>query len=615
MSLGRTHNETQAFAERQAKLAEAVSGREELSVAIGHNRVEDAPLSIQNTIWVHRLSEGDEATIKRHMRGQVDLAALAMRHHNPRTHHQLRPRDGKAARVFDALELVRLEAEGAAHMRGMRHNLSERYEVHCELSGYARVSETADPPVADIVAMIAREKIVGEPLPRALQTLANVWRPWVEKQMLKHIDALHAEVKNQEAYSRIVNDILYDLELIDERPFVQSEAEDGDEDDREELEAKGEQNQDSESLEEMDPSAQLEKDGQSPETIEDAGDSKAHGKESQAEHQEQVADAEKTPSRPNLPEKVPLSELPGYHAYTTEYDEIVEADALAPADELDRLNQQLIDRVKQYHTVTSRLATRLQRLLLAQQARQWIYEQEDGMIDNARLARIVARPDVIDIYKVEKDTDFKDTVVTLLIDNSGSMRGRPITIAALSADILARTLERCGVKVEILGFTTRDWKGGMCRKRWLSDGRPSDPGRLNDLRHIIYKSADMRLSRARRNLGLMLKDGILKENIDGEAVLWAYSRLRARKEQRKILMVISDGAPVDDSTLSINTGGYLDRHLREAIAEVERDKSMELLAIGIGHDVTRYYSRAVTLHDVEQLGDTMVEEVTKLFKH
>ena len=606
-------DESAQFAARLAKVAEAVSGREELSVAVGSNRVEDAPLAIQDTILVHRLADADEATMKRHMRGQVDLAALALKHHDARTHYALRPADGKASRVYDALELVRLEAEGAQFMHGMRHNLSERYEVHCELNGYARVSESAEPPLADVVAMIAREALTGQKPPRAIETLVALWRPWVEKQMLKHIDTLHTQIADQEAFSRTVNDILYDLELITERPMVPSDSADGE--DGESLEAKGEQNKESDSSEEADPSATVENKGDSPDSQDESGDAHSESTPSDSDHQEQVADAEQTPNRPNsLPEKAPLSEIPAYHAYTTEYDEIVEADALAPADELDRLNLQLIDRVKQYHTVTSRLATRLQRLLLAQQARQWIYEQEDGMIDNARLARIVARPDVIDIYKVEKDTDFKDTVVTLLIDNSGSMRGRPITIAALSADILARTLERCGVKVEILGFTTRDWKGGMCRKRWLADGRPSDPGRLNDLRHIIYKSADMRLARARRNLGLMLKDGILKENIDGEAVLWAYSRLRQRKEQRKILMVISDGAPVDDSTLSINTGGYLDRHLRDAIAEVERDRTVEMLAIGIGHDVTRYYSRAVTLHDVEQLGDTMVEEVTKLFK-
>jgi cobaltochelatase CobT len=316
-----------------------------------------------------------------------------------------------------------------------------------------------------------------------------------------------------------------------------------------------------------------------------------------------------TPNRQEWANAVGLQ----YHAYTTAYDEIVSADTLAPADELQRLFDALMQKVRQYHTVTSRLATRLQRLLLAQQARQWIYELEDGLIDNARLARLVVHEETRNIYKIEQDTKFRDTVVSLLIDNSGSMRGRPITIAALSADILARTLERCGVKVEILGFTTRDWKGGYSRKAWLDAGRTPNPGRLNDLRHIIYKSADQRLNRARRNLGLMLRDGILKENIDGEAIQWAYQRLRTRHEQRKILMVISDGAPVDDATLSANTGSYLDQHLREVIRTIEREGAVELLAIGIGHDVTRYYSRAVTLHDVEQLGDAMLEQITQLF--
>ncbi len=605
-------DELNQFALRQAKVAEAVSGKEELLVAVGNNRVEDAPLSIQNTILVHRLHDAEPELMKRHMRGQVDMAALALKHHDPRVHHSFRPREGKASAVYDALELVRLEAEGAQFMQGMRHNLSERYAVHCELSGYARM-DGASAPLADVVAMIAREALTGEPPPAAIATHIALSRALVEKQLEKHLPQLRVQLDDQEAFSRTVNDILYDLELISERLASPSESQDGD--DAEPMEAKGEQTQSENQQEEPDPSGSLESSGESQDTQDDSGETTPDGMKSQSEIEADVDQAENVPNRPNdQREKTPLSRIPDYHAYTTEYDEVVEADALAPVEELDRLNQQLIDRVKQYHTVTSRLATRLQRLLLAQQARQWIYEQEDGMIDNARLARIVARPDVIDIYKIEKDTNFKDTVVTLLIDNSGSMRGRPITIAALSADILARTLERCGVKVEILGFTTRDWKGGMCRKRWLADGRPSDPGRLNDLRHIIYKSAEMRLSRARRNLGLMLKDGILKENIDGEAVLWAYERLRIRKEQRKILMVISDGAPVDDSTLSINAGGYLDRHLREAIAEVERDRSIELLAIGIGHDVTRYYSRAVTLHDVEQLGDTMVEEITKLFK-
>lgn len=608
------NEDTAKFLSRLGKVAEAISERQELSVAVGQNRIEDTPLSQAETILVHKLLDGTPGQTERHLRGQVDMAALALKYHNPKTHHANRPHDGNVGKIYDALELVRLEAMGASHMKGVRHNLSERYQVQYEMQGYDRLtSENHQPPMPALVSMIARQALTGEKPPAALAPQLAIVGPWITNQIEGHFDKMRASVGDQAQFSRIVHDVLFDLNLITEKPTAPSDASDGEDDDSL-LDAKGEQNQNSEQQEQQDPSDTLENPG----NAEDSKPERSHrrdGKHSESEKQEQVGDAEQTPNRPNtLPEKAPLSEIPAYHAYTTEFDEVIEADALAPADELDRLNDQLMEKVRQYHTVTSRLATRLQRLLLAQQARQWIYEQEDGMIDNARLARIVARPDVIDIYKLEKDTDFKDTVVTLLIDNSGSMRGRPITIAALSADILARTLERCAVKVEILGFTTRDWKGGMSRKRWLADGRRADPGRLNDVRHIIYKSADMRLTRARRNLGLMLKDGILKENIDGEAILWAYQRLKARKEQRKIMMVISDGAPVDDSTLSINPGGYLDRHLREVIGRIEREREVELLAIGIGHDVTRYYSHAVTLHDVEQLGDTMVEEVTKLFK-
>jgi cobaltochelatase CobT len=606
----------QDFLNRLSKVAEAVAEREELTVVSGSNQVEDSPLSLNDTILVFALKDMPEAQSRAHLRGQVDMAALAHHFHSPKIHHEFRPDERKASAVFDALELVRLEAEGAKYMRGMRHNIGTRYQMQMELNGFNRMSETADPPkgetLASVVAMIAREALTGEPPPPAIAQMVALWRPFVDKHLLPHKATLAKTLGDQAQFSRAVQALLIDLELMSAQPTSAGVAEDGDA--SESLDAKGERNMESDTEDEEDPLASLQAKGQS----EDKGqmrESKSHGETGEGDEQEDVADADKVPSRPNaFADKIPLSPHVPYHAYTTSYDEVIEADALAAAEELDRLHEQLVQKVRQYHTVTSRLATRLQRLLLAQQTRQWLYEQEDGMIDNARLARIVVRPDIIDIYKFEKDTDFKDTVVTLLIDNSGSMRGRPITIAALSADILARTLERCGVKVEILGFTTRDWKGGQTRKQWLADGRPPDPGRLNDLRHIIYKSADMRLARARRNLGLMLKDGLLKENIDGEAVQWAANRLRARPEQRKILMVISDGAPVDDSTLSINSGGYLDRHLREVIQEVERHDELEMLAIGIGHDVTRYYNRAVTLHDVEQLGDTMVAEITKLFK-
>jgi cobaltochelatase CobT len=304
---------------------------------------------------------------------------------------------------------------------------------------------------------------------------------------------------------------------------------------------------------------------------------------------------------------------PGYRAYTRAFDEEIAAEALCDAEELSRLRQQLDQQLQHLHGVVSKLANRLQRRLLAQQQRAWDFDLEEGLLDVGRLARVVADPLLPLSFKREREMEFRDTVVTLLIDNSGSMRGRPISVAAMCSDILARTLERCAVKVEILGFTTRAWKGGQSREKWVADGKPRNPGRLNDLRHIVYKGADEPWRRARRNLGLMLREGLLKENIDGEALAWAYRRLCARPEHRRILMVISDGAPVDDSTLSVNQGSYLERHLRDVIRDIESRDFVELVAIGIGHDVTRYYRRAVTLVDAEELGGTMMKKLAELF--
>ena len=608
-----------AFLERQAEVAQAISGKPELKVSVGLNRVVDDPLSQRDLIMISKQLDATPAKTLRHMRGQVDLAALALKHHNGDLHQQRRPHDAQASAMFDALEQVRLEAIGSSQFPGVKHNLAQRHQTAFEYKGYDKHAVAPSPlageglsvALPDVVAMIAREAITGEKPPKAIETLVALWRPWVHEAALPHIGKLARAVQKQDTFARIVQDILYDLKLITHRP---GNKEGGSGDESENPDVLGHTSDDA-----ADDEMQTEQQ----QTLQSAGDAeeneygerkeiKADG-DFDSDQEQDMSEQDKAPRAGTNRPEFTVDAAASYRAFTTQFDEIIEADALAPAEELNRLFDTLMQKVRQYHTVTSRLATRLQRLLLAQQTRQWIYELEDGIIDNARLARLVARPDTTTIYKFEQDTDFRDTVVTLLIDNSGSMRGRPITIAALSADILARTLERCGVKVEILGFTTRDWKGGHSRKAWLEANRPSDPGRLNDLRHIIYKSADQRLNRARRNLGLMLKDGILKENIDGESILWAYTRLRARREQRKILMVISDGAPVDDSTLSSNSGSYLDRHLREVIQAIERTGDVELLAIGIGHDVTRYYSRAVTLHDVEQLGDTMLQQITSLF--
>ncbi len=599
------------FLQRQAEVAQAISGKAELKVSVGLNRIVDDPLSQRDLIMISKQLDSTPEKATRHMRGQVDLAALALKHHNADLHNKHRPADAQASAMFDALEQVRLEAIGGSQFPGMRRNLTQRHQTSFEYKGYDQTREKNVMALPDVVAMIAREAITGDAPPKAIETLVALWRPWVQEAALPHIGKLARAVQKQDTFARIVQDILFDLKLITHRP---GNNEGGTGDESENPDVIGHTDDDA-SDEDMQTEQQqtLQSEGDADEN--DYGEKKevkASG-DFDSDHEQQMPEQDKAPrAGTNRPEFITDLASP-YRAFTAQFDEIIEADALAPAEELNRLFDTLMQKVKQYHTVTSRLATRLQRLLLAQQTRQWIYELDDGIIDNARLARVVATPDLETIYKIEQDTDFRDTVVTLLIDNSGSMRGRPITIAALSADILARTLERCGVKVEILGFTTRDWKGGHSRKAWLEANRPHDPGRLNDLRHIIYKSADQRLNRARRNLGLMLKDGILKENIDGESILWAFNRLRARREQRKILMVISDGAPVDDSTLSANSGSYLDAHLREVIRHIERSGDVELLAIGIGHDVTRYYSRAVTLHDVEQLGDTMLQQITSLF--
>lgn len=597
------------FLSLQAEVAQALSGRPEVKVTLGLNRISDEPLAARELIMLSK-PEAEPEVQQRHMRGQVDLAALALKHHASKIHADSRPMDAEAAAMFDALEMIRLEAIGSNNYQGIQHNLAERHQQLFVAKGYAESAQGLA-PLADVVAMLAREAITGAAIPQAIAALVTQYRPWVEQAASVHLAQLKDSVASQHEFARIAQHILYDLKLITHRP---GNVEGGDAESGDTMDAAGHAND------------EPDEDMQQPEamqTLQSPGefDENEYGQQQEvkvpgdadSEAEEQVSPKEKAPrAAPNRPDFLSI-DTESYRAFTTEFDEIVSADALATHEELNRLFVTLMEKVKQYHTVTSRLATRLQRLLLAQQTRQWIYELEDGLIDNARLSSIVARPDTTTIYKIEKDTDFRDTVVTLLIDNSGSMRGRPITIAALSADILARTLERCGVKVEILGFTTRDWKGGDSRKAWLNAGRKAEPGRLNDLRHIIYKSADQRYNRGRHNLGLMLKDGILKENIDGEAILWAYNRLRIRPEQRRILMVISDGAPVDDSTLSANTGAYLDRHLREVIAGIERTGEVELLAIGIGHDVTRYYSRAVTLHDVEQLGDAMLEQITSLF--
>lgn len=544
------------------------------------------------------------------IRGLADSMALRLRHHDDSLHSRLLPQGGTARAVFDAIEQARVEAIGATRMAGVAQNLNAALDERCRSKGYAKVKDRSEAPLADVVGLIARERLTGEKVPAQAQKMVSLWRDWVEEKGGTDLDGLLANVNDQRAFAKVARKLIKDLELVDD--------EDGDLDDEDDGEDQDSQGQQPQSQSDGSDSEQGEaaSSGMDQADAADASGGESVEMEAEAGMEEQVAGSGEEAGKGRRP---PASDMMGhnrealYKPYTKQFDEVVGADDLCDAEELARLRHHLDQQLNHLQSVVGKLANRLQRRLLAKQSRSWHFDLEEGMLDAARLARVVANPTLPLSYKQESDTDFRDTVVSLLIDNSGSMRGRPITVAAMCADILARTLERCAVKVEILGFTTRAWKGGQSRERWLSDNKPAQPGRLNDLRHIVYKGADAPWRRARRNLGLMLREGLLKENIDGEALLWAHDRLLARTEQRRILMVISDGAPVDDSTLSVNPGNYLDRHLRETIDWIERRSPVELTAIGIGHDVTRYYKRAVTIVDAEQLGGVMMERLAELF--
>ncbi|MGV3479784.1 MAG: cobaltochelatase subunit CobT [Sphingobium sp.] len=545
-------------------------------------------------------------------RGFADSFALKLRHHDAALHARAAPGDAVARAAFDAVEQVRIEALGGRNMAGVKANLADAHAMRMRSDPITRARSREEVPLSSAIALLARERLTGEPVPEAAKGGLSLVRDWIEEKAGADLDALGLALDDQAAFQKLATRLLEDLELIDGEMVPESGDEGGEEQEGEDPE----EGDESEGEDESGGS-----DGQSDARGEPDGSESEDGEAGEA--QEDMAsetDAElgdegeegMLPVRPNRP--VPdLNTQFDYKVWTEQFDEVVTAQELCDEDELERLRAYLDHQLVHLQGAVTKLANRLQRRLMAQQNRSWDFDQEEGLLDAARLARVVVSPGHSLSYKIERETDFRDTVVTLLIDNSGSMRGRPISIAAISADIMARTLERCGVKTEILGFTTRAWKGGQSRENWLAAGRSPMPGRLNDLRHIIYKQADEPWRRAKKSLGLMMREGLLKENIDGEALLWAHSRLIARPEERRILMVISDGAPVDDSTLSVNSGSYLERHLRQVIHWIENRSPVELVAIGIGHDVTRYYQKAVTIMDAEQLGGTMVEQLAALF--
>ncbi|MEZ5590464.1 MAG: cobaltochelatase subunit CobT [Gammaproteobacteria bacterium] len=539
------------------------------------------------------------------VRGEADQMALKLKYHNSNLHQRCVPADPAARAAFEALERTRYQAIGAERLSGVADNLTALLSSRCRDQGFDSVHERNPLQLPEALALLAREAMLGTPPPPAASKLMQLWRPELEEKLGENISALQASMHDQQAYAKTCQNLLEDLGFVSEPASEQS-------DDQNPLDSDDDDQPGDSGDSEADDAATSAADSMAGESSEEAdADGEAMEQES-IDMDSGAADTREGEWSYNMDgSNLPATER--YRAFTTQYDEIVQAEELASAEELSRLRKQLDQHEAHLQGVIGKLANRLQRRLMARQTREWLFDLEEGMLDAARLARVVANPNHSLSYKQEKDTDFRDTVVTLLIDNSGSMRGRPIIMAAVSTDILARILERCGVRVEILGFTTRAWKGGQSREKWLAQEKPANPGRLNDLRHIIYKSADTPWRRARNNLGMMFSEGILKENIDGEALLWAHSRLIARPEQRRILMVISDGAPVDDSTLSVNPSHYLDQHLRQVIDYIENRSPVELLAIGIGHDVTRYYRRAVTLVDAEQLGGTIMEELADLF--
>ena len=546
-------------------------------------------------------------------RGTADALALNRRYHNGQTHARYTPQGEMARELYEAMETARCEAMGARDMPGTAGNIDAKIAHDAMRKGFDQVKQAADAPLATAAGYLIRHLATGRELPSGAQNVMELWRPFIEQQAggtLEDLDAILADQSEFAKFARrMIKDLGYGDQLGDDPDQVDDDQEDTAEDG-------GEEQQDPDSTGDDNPDDE-EAEGSAEQTQEEQQDaSQAQVSMDEQSDQEMGDEAEmpegEAPLEPPAPQ--PISDAdPDYLVYQTDHDEEIRAEDLAEPVELERLRAYLDQQLEPLKGAVSRLANKLQRRLQAQQNRSWEFDLEEGTLDAGRLARVVANPTTPLSFKVEKDTEFRDTCVTLLLDNSGSMRGRPISIAAICADVLARTLERCNVKVEILGFTTRAWKGGQAREAWLNDGRPQQPGRLNDLRHIIYKSADSPWRRSRPNLGLMMKEGLLKENIDGEALEWAHRRMTARPEARKILMVISDGAPVDDSTLSVNPANYLEKHLRDVIAMVEKRRAVELLAIGIGHDVTRYYDRAVTITDVEQLAGAMTEQLAALF--
>ncbi|AFL53604.1 cobaltochelatase CobT [Sinorhizobium fredii] len=603
-------NAAEPFKRALSGCVRSIAGDAELEVAFANER----PGMTGERIRLPELSKRPTRHELAVARGLGDSMALRKACHNDRIHATMSPQGADARAIFDAVEQARVEAIGAIRMPGVADNLSSMLEEKYAKGNFGAIDSQSDAPLEEAVALLVREKLTGKKPPASAGKVLDLWRDFIEQKAAADVRNLPAAVNDQQAFARVVRDMLASMDVAEKYGEDDIEPDDQESETDEDQPRSQEQDDNAGEEEEGSDAAPADENQSAEEQMEEG---EMDGAEiSDDDLQDEGDEDSETPGevkRPNHP-FADLNEKVDYAIYTREFDETITAEELCDEAELDRLRAFLDKQLAHLQGAVGRLANRLQRRLMAQQNRSWEFDLEEGVLDTARLQRVIIDPMQPLSFKREKDTNFRDTVVTLLIDNSGSMRGRPITVAATCADILARTLERCGVKVEILGFTTKAWKGGQAREKWLAGGKPQAPGRLNDLRHIVYKSADAPWRRARRNLGLMMREGLLKENIDGEALMWAHDRLLGRPEQRRILMMISDGAPVDDSTLSVNPGNYLERHLRAVIEQIETRSPVELLAIGIGHDVTRYYRRAVTIVDADELAGAMTEQLAALFE-
>ena len=590
-----------------AGTARAIAEEPEVELAF----TADAPAQSGKHIKVPMPARALPAEQVAEARGFADGFALRLKHHDIALHNRAAPVEAVARAVFDSVENARVEALGGRGYLGISDNLNSALDVRLRADPITRARNRDEVPLSTALGLMVRERLTGQESPAIAAPGLALVREWIESKT--DLDALAYALDDQKAFQGLARKMLQELELVEGDQVPEESDEGGSEDEGtdEQQQDDGDEGDD----QGEDGQGEVEARGEQSEQQNEESDGQEQSDESMDDIDGEPGDDGEEGMQPVRPNR-PFADMGGafdYKPWTTQFDEVIAATELCDADELARLRGYLDQQLVHLQSTVSKLANRLQRRLMAQQSRSWDFDQEEGILDAARLARVIVNPTLSLSYKAERETDFRDTVVTLLIDNSGSMRGRPISIAAISADILARTLERCGVKTEILGFTTRAWKGGQSRETWLAAGRPPQPGRLNDIRHIVYKRADEPWRRARNSLGLMMREGLLKENIDGEALMWAHARLVARPEERRILMVISDGAPVDDSTLSVNSGSYLERHLRQVIGWIESKSPVELVAIGIGHDVTRYYARAVTIMDVEQLGGTIIEQLAALF--